>query len=232
MYSDIQATTRSEDKSDPCEVKLKQGSETQTGERKIKMKMTTSNGIRLSIVCAIVAVTAVATMSIAEEASSGLSSSKVAGESEIKVAPGAIHVVWKGKELSEPEIAAMVDKQKVFDMNNESRDPSVKAVGNRTSRWTGILNVDEPAVYTFNVVYRGRSNDSTMSLSINGVHVIGFSGSGTGSKNVQLPGSANIEMTLYSSSAHMGNNVLIRYKKAGTLDYTTIAPETLYHAVK
>ena len=126
------------------------------------MKMTTSNGNHhLLIVCAIIAVTAVATMSIAEEVPSGLANSKVSEESEIKAAPGAILMVWKGKETSEPEIAAMVDKQKVFDMNNASGDPSVKAVANRTSRWTGILNIDEPAIYTFNVVYRGWSKDST-----------------------------------------------------------------------
>lgn len=151
---------------------------------------------------------------------------------EVKVAPGAIHMVWKGKETIEPEIAAMVDKQKEFNMENASHDPSVKAVANRTSRWTGVLNLPEPGLYTFNMVYHGWGRDSTMSLSINGTHIMSGTGQNTGSKNVQIPGPANIEVTMYSSAAHMGNHVLLRYKKAGTLDYTLITPETLYHAIK
>ena len=153
---------------------------------------------------------------------------------EVKVAPGSVLMVWKGKDTTEPEIFAMVDKQKSFNMGNADKDPSVQVVQALTCRWTGILNVAEPGLYTFNVVHNthpfGVQSGYTMSLKINGTPILDCTGSGTVSKNVQIPGPANLEITMGSSNER--NSVLVRYKKAGTLDYTTITPESLYHTIQ
>ena len=196
-------------------------------QEKKKMKRTVMQTFALKVIISMIA----ATVSAANQPLQGQEQRPSVAD-EVKVAPGAIHMVWKGKETIEPEISAMVDKQKVFNMENASHDPSVKAVANRTSRWTGILNLPEPGLYTFNMVYRGCGRDSTMELSINGTSIMSGAYQNTGSKNVYIPGPANIEVTMYSPAAHMGNHVLLRYKKAGTLDYTLITPETLYHAIK
>jgi len=145
--------------------------------------------------------------------------------------PGAVLMVWKGNDLAEAEIAAFVDKGKKFDSHNAECDPSARSINNRTSRWTGILNVDQPGLYTFNATAHVWG-DSRWSVTINGVPVLGAPQSATMSKNVQLPGPVNIEIVMHSVSARSDNDLLLRFKKAGTLSYRTITPETLYHTAE
>ena len=141
-------------------------------------------------------------------------------------------MVWKGNDLAEAEIAALVDKGKNFDIRNADQDPSAASVNDKTIRWTGILNIDEPGLYTFNGTAK-LYGDSRWSVVINGVPVLGAPKSATMSKNVQLPGPVNIEVVMHSSQSDViGNKLLLRFKKAGTLSYIVITPEMLYHTAE
>lgn len=155
----------------------------------------------------------------------------VAQTTEVKAMPGAILMVWKGNDLAEAEIAALVDKGKKFDSHNANQDPSAASIQDKTSRWTGILNIDQPGLYTFNGTAKVWG-DSRWSVVINGVPVLGAPKSATMSKNVQLPGPVNIEVVMHCPASNMGNELLLRFKKAGTLSYTVITPEMLYHTAE
>lgn len=155
---------------------------------------------------------------------------------ELKVEPGAVLMVWAGKDTSEAEIAAMVDKGQSFNVRNGNADPSVQSLSAMTCRWSGILNVSEPGIYTFNVTQDLEWGKS--SVFINGVNVFDMTkGRRALSKNVQLPGPANIEVVIYEEYLRQGRTFsrmpfMLRYKKAGTLTYTTLTPEALFHGVE
>ena len=175
------------------------------------------------------------TAPVAQGAAPQQAATPAAQTAEVKAMPGAILMIWQGNDLSEAEIAAFVDKGKRFNIRNADQDPSAVSVRDKTVRWTGILNIDEPGLYTFN----GTANvtkDSRWSVVINGVPVLGASGSATMSKNVQLPGPVNIEVVMHCSNSLRGSlaiwELLLRFKKAGTLAYTVITPETLYHTAE
>lgn len=170
---------------------------------------------------------------VAQEVTAAKADSAPAREAEVKAEPGAVLMVWKGKDTTKPELAAMIDKQKAFSVRNAENDPSVGMLHHKTCCWTGILNIEEPGSYIFNVVYNAPTKGSVFALSINGTQIARFEGTSTDSIEVQLPGSVNIAITLYQDHySHDRDRVIIRYKKKGALGYAAIGPETLYHAVK
>lgn len=158
----------------------------------------------------------------------------VAATTELKVEPGAVLMVWAGKDTSEAEIAAMVDKGPKFDAQNGNTDPAVRSTGEITCRWSGILNVSVPGIYTFNLTSDLRWSESRAFVFINGVQVFEMTDrTGSRAKNVQLPGPANIEIVIYAPSHNQArHSLMLRYKKAGTLAYATLTPEALFHGVE
>lgn len=158
---------------------------------------------------------------------------------EIKVAPGAELRVWRGTDIAEPEIVSIVDKKETFTNRNASHDPASRGLRSATLKWTGILNVSEPGTYVFSLAHEASHNRSSISFSVNGVQVVKYVGGGALSKKVTIPGAVFIELTLYASTgvptidrARTIESVLIRYKKDGDIQYTSIAPIMLYHAVE
>ena len=143
-------------------------------------------------------------------------------------------MVWAGKDTSEAEIAAMVDKGPKFDARNGDTDPAVRSTADITCRWSGILNVSAPGIYTFNCTENLQVHESKAFVFINGVQVFEMTGrTGSRAKNVQLPGPANIEIVIYGAyRTRSSHSLMLRYKKAGTLTYTTLTPEALFHGVE
>ena len=154
-------------------------------------------------------------------------------QDEVKVAPGAVLMAWKGKNVLEAEIAAKVDTGKEFSSRNINSDPIAASTNEKLSKWTGILNVTEPGLYTFSIKGYG-VRDSTSSLFINGTQIFSGGGDYTSSKNVQLPGPVTMEVIIYSNYTlgTCNNGLFIRFKKAGTLSWTVITPEMLLHKVQ
>ena len=178
--------------------------------------------------------TATPATTAATAASTAAQATTVPAATELKVEPGAILMVWAGKDTSEAEIAAMVDKGPKFDAQNGNTDPAVRSTGEITCRWSGILNVSAPGIYTFNCTSDLRWSESKVFVFINGVQVFEMTDrTGSRAKNVQLPGPANIEIVIYAPSHNQArHSLMLRYKKAGTLAYTTLTPEALFHGVE
>lgn len=153
-------------------------------------------------------------------------------QTEVKVEPGAVLMAWKGKNMMEADIAAKIDTEKTFNSNNIASDPVARETIDRICKWSGILNIQEPGVYTFSVAGY-LSQEHTMSMMINGVPVVSLERHGTMSKNVQLSGPVNVDVVLYTPYQLRGpSSVLIRFKKAGTLSWTVLTPEMLMHQVQ
>jgi len=175
------------------------------------------------------------TKTLSQETSEQVTNLPSATTAELKVEPGAVLMVWGGKDTSEAEITAMVDKGQKFNSDNGDADPAVKRTSSITCRWSGILNVNDAGIYTFNLTQYLRSG-SKASISINGMQVFAVeSQHASRSKNVKLPGPANIEITIYAENhTHYrgDSSLLLRYKKSGKISYTTITPETLFHGVE
>lgn len=178
--------------------------------------------------------TATPAATAATAASTAAQAATVPAATELKVEPGAILMVWAGKDTSEAEIAAMVDKGPKFDARNGDADPAAKSTTDITCRWSGILNVSAPGIYTFNLTPQLRWQGSKALVFINGVQIFEVAAyAGSCAKNVQLPGPANIEIVIYAPSHNqVRHSLMLRYKKAGTLAYTTLTPEALFHGVE
>lgn len=178
--------------------------------------------------------TATPAATAATAASTAAQAATVPAATELKVEPGAILMVWAGKDTSEAEIAAMVDKGPKFDARNGDADPAVRSTADITCRWSGILNVSAPGIYTFNCTENLQFHESKAFVFINGVQVFEMTDrTGSRAKNVQLPGPANIEIVIYGTyHTRSRHSLMLRYKKAGTLAYTTLTPEALFHGVE
>lgn len=182
--------------------------------------------MKVGMVCC--SLVACAMMSFAQEGNVN----EVSSASEVKAAPGAILMAWKGSDTTEAELAAFVDKGEVFDIVNSKADVSAANADNKTIRWSGILNVSEPGLYTFNATFApaGYIKKTVFSLSVNNTKVFEANQRGTMSKNVMLPGPVNIDVEMYvSNNADNSSKAILRFKKAGTLKYTEIKPAMLYH---
>ena len=158
-------------------------------------------------------------------------------QAEVKVEPGAVLMAWKGKNMMEADIAAKIDTEKAFHSNNITSDPVARATIDRICKWSGILNIQEPGLYTFSAVGYGVENNGSLALLINGTPIVSFTGQdGTASKNVQLPGPVNLDVVMYtpppSRFLRVETSILIRFKKAGTLSWTVLTPEMLMHQVQ
>lgn len=153
-------------------------------------------------------------------------------QTEVKVEPGAVLTAWKGKNMMEADIAAKIDTEKTFNSDNIESDPVARETIDRICKWSGILNIQEPGVYTFS--FAGYLfPEHTMSMKINGAPVVSLERRGTMSKNVQLSGPVNVDVVLYTPYQTRGpSSVLIRFKKAGTLDWTVLTPGMLMHQVQ
>ena len=158
----------------------------------------------------------------------------VVKQTEVKVEPGAVLMAWKGKNMMEADIAAKIDTEKTFNSRNIESDPVALATRNRICKWSGILNIQEPGVYTFSAVGYNIVNNGTLALLINGKPIVSFSrDNDTVSQNVQLPGPVNIEVVMYTpGQVFGGTSILIRFKKAGTLNSTVLTPDMLMHQVQ
>ncbi|MBQ9431074.1 MAG: hypothetical protein IJU44_05935 [Kiritimatiellae bacterium] len=157
---------------------------------------------------------------------------------EIQAAPGAILWVWKGKETSEPEITAVVDKQKTFIASNADNDPGVQQLNSMTLRWQGILNL-EAGIYTFNFMSNDTDKEGFIRIKVNGKEVFVAEGAGNATKsvNLDLPGAVNVEITMFEKRQNLrmrgAAKVTIRYKKNGAIGWQgTVTPENLLHIVK
>ena len=158
----------------------------------------------------------------------------VVQQAEVKVEPGAVLMAWKGKNMMEADIAAKIDTEKAFNSNNITSDPVARATRDRICKWSGILNIQEPGLYTFSAVGYGVVDNGTLALLINGTPIVSFTErNGTASKNVQLPGPVNLDIVMYTPfQVNGGTSILIRFKKAGTLSWTVLTPEMLMHQVQ
>lgn len=158
----------------------------------------------------------------------------VVQQAEVKVEPGAVLMAWKGKNMMEADIAAKIDTEKAFNSHNITSDPVARATRDRICKWSGILNIQEPGLYTFSAVGYGVVDNGTLALLINGTPIVSFTGQdGTASKNVQLPGPVNLDIVMYTPfQVNRGTSILIRFKKAGTLSWTVLTPEMLMHQVQ
>ena len=158
----------------------------------------------------------------------------VVQRAEVKVEPGAVLMAWKGKNMMEADIAAKIDTEKAFHSNNITSDPVARATRDRICKWSGILNIQEPGLYTFSAVGYGVVDNGTLALLINGTPIVSFTcQDGTASKNVQLPGPVNLDIVMYTPfQLRDGTSILIRFKKAGTLSWTVLTPEMLMHQVQ
>lgn len=153
-------------------------------------------------------------------------------QTEVKVEPGAVLMAWKGKNMMEADIAAKIDTEKAFDYRNIESDPVARATRDKICKWSGILNIQEPGLYTVSAVGY-LDNKFTAAMLINGISIFTMEGSGTISKNVQLPGPVNIDIVFYAPyQTHRDTSVLIRFKKAGTLNWTVLTPGMLMHQVQ
>lgn len=155
-------------------------------------------------------------------------------QTEVKVEPGAVLMAWKGKNMMAAEIASKIDTEKTFNSRNIESDPVARATRDRICKWSGILNIQEPGVYTFSAVGYNIVNTGTLALLINEKPIVSLLGNNvTASENWQLPGPVNLDVVMYTPGQVLnGTSFLIRFKKAGTMNWTVLTPEMLMHQVQ
>lgn len=153
-------------------------------------------------------------------------------QQEIKVVPGAVLCVWQGKNMTEAELCSLVDSGKVFSDRAADVDEAGRMARARTLKWSGILNFEQPGLYTFNGVTGIERGETTAELIINGVSVLKFEGSGVQSKNVQIPGPVNAEVVMYNGWRNCSMQLKLRCKKAGTITYKEITPADFFHGAE
>jgi len=153
-------------------------------------------------------------------------------QQELKVAPGAVLCVWQGKNMTDAELCSLVDSSKLFTDCAADGDDAGRMARERVLKWSGILNIEQPGLYTFNGTTHYDRGEATAELIINGVSVLKFRGAGAQSKNVQIPGPVNAEIIIYNNWRNESMRMKLRYKKAGTLTYKEITPADLFHGAE